>query len=265
MSNQVANNQQQQVTVWNKKVGFMVNGEEVTLTGNTVMKYLVRGNGQVSEQEVVMFTNLCKFQKLNPFLNEAYLVKFGSQPASIIVSKEAFMKRAENHPKYQGFEAGIIVERNGLLVEIEGAVKLKDDILIGGWCKVYREDRKLPITSKISFEEFSKGQATWKQMPLNMIRKSAIVNGLREAFPETLGAMYTEDDAEIRKDVTPVNEVQQEIVQNANQELIDIAPSQSTQQQPVYQEAEYVEPPQDMYEQAQQEQLFTDSNEGPDF
>src|SRR5699024_10510741 len=85
-----------------------VKGEAVKLTGNTVKNYLVSGNGNVTDQELVMFMNLCKYQKLNPFLNEAYLVKFGSQPAQIIVSKEAFMKRAESHPSYEGFEAGII-------------------------------------------------------------------------------------------------------------------------------------------------------------
>lgn len=185
-------------------VEFEVNGEAVKLSGNTVKQYLVRGNGSVSDQELVMFMNLCKFQKLNPFLNEAYLIKFGSSPAQIIVSKEAFMKRAENHPKYEGFEAGIIVERNGEMIDVEGAVMLSNDILIGGWAKIYRSDRKKPVTTRISLKEFSKGQATWKDMPLNMIRKSAIVNAQREAFPETLGAMYTEDDALTGpKDVTP--------------------------------------------------------------
>ena len=105
-----------------KPVEFEVNGNDVKLTGNTVAKYLTRGNGNVSEQEVVMFINLCKFQKLNPFLNEAYLIKFGNQPAQIIVSKEAFMKRAESHPQYDGMEAGIIVERGDEMIEIEGAV-----------------------------------------------------------------------------------------------------------------------------------------------
>ncbi len=226
-----------------KAVEFEVNGEPVKLSGNTVREYLVRGNGAVSEQEVVMFINLCKFQKLNPFLNEAYLIKFGSQPSQIIVSKEAFMKRAESHPQFDGFQAGIIVERDGELVEVEGAVKLKNDILIGGWCTVYRKDRKMPVVSKISLEEFGKGQATWKQMPLNMIRKSAVVNGLREAFPENLGAMYTEDDADLnRKDVSPEQEVQQEIKQNANQEILDIPATKvhpEPKQQPI--DAEYTE------------------------
>ena len=226
MNNQVQTTQQQaqvpQKTVWNTPVKFEVNGNEVKLSGNTVMNYLVRGNGTVSEQEVVMFINLCQFQKLNPFLNEAYLVKFGSQPASIITSKEAFMKRAEAHPKYKGFKAGIIVERNSEIVEVEGAVKLKNDELIGGWCEVYRDDRSTPIKVRIALEEFSKSQATWKSMPLTMIRKSAIVNALREAFPETMGAMYTEDDADINK--TPEQAIAVEIERNANTVPIDIAP-----------------------------------------
>src|SRR5690625_4516209 len=158
-----------------RPVEFEVGGELVKLTGATVKNYLVRGNGAVTDQELVMFINLCKYQRLNPFLNEAYLVKFGSSPAQIIVSKEAFMKRAENHPKYEGFEAGIIVDREGELIDITGAVKLPKDKLIGGWAKVYRSDRKVPVEVRISFEEFSKGQATWKEQPMNMIRKSAIV------------------------------------------------------------------------------------------
>lgn len=244
-----------------KAVEFEVNGEAVKLSGNTVREYLVRGNGAVDDQEVVMFINLCKFQKLNPFLNEAYLIKFGSQPSQIIVSKEAFMKRAEANPNYRGFEAGIIVERNGELVEIEGAVKLKNDVLIGGWCKVYRKDREKPLTTKISLDEFGKGQATWKQMPLNMIRKSAIVNALREAFPENLGAMYTEEDADIRKDVSPKEEVQEEIVKNANKgDVVDFdEQKQTVKQNEVVQDAVYEDVP---AETTQQQDIF---EEGPGF
>src|SRR5690625_395096 len=133
------------------------------------------------------------------------------------------MKRAENHPEYEGFAAGIIVERDDDLVEVEGAVKLSKDKLIGGWAKIYRSDRKHPVTTRISLEEFGKGQATWKQMPLNMIRKSAIVNAQREAFPDTLGALYTEDDADVTNGPgTAEDQAKQEIRQNANSEVIDI-------------------------------------------
>lgn len=208
-------------------ISYEVNGNEVKLSGNIVAQYLTRGNSKVSEQEIVMFMQLCKFQKLNPFLNEAYLIKFGSQPAQIIVSKEAFMKRAEAHAQYAGLEAGIIVERKDDLVEIEGAVKLKNDVLIGGWAKVYRKDREKPISVRIALNEFGKGQATWKDMPLNMIRKTAIVNALREAFPDNVGALYTEEEsAAPAGGPKPVEDVQAEIDENANKQVLDFKTEQ---------------------------------------
>lgn len=245
-------------TTLTKPIEYEVNGNEVKLSGNMVAQYLTRGNGNVSEQEIVMFMQLCKFQKLNPFLNEAYLIKFGSQPAQIIVSKEAFMKRAEAHPKYQGLEAGVIVERDGKMVEIEGAVKLKADVLVGGWASIYREDRERPISIKISLSEFGKGQATWKDMPLNMIRKTAIVNALREAFPDNVGALYTEEESSVSEAHKPVEEVNQEIEQNANSQIIDFDQPNEKNIKPV-KEVEKEEVTKDASE-FEQEALFNSMN-----
>ncbi|MER2175699.1 MAG: phage recombination protein Bet [Carnobacterium sp.] len=214
-------------------IAYEVNGNEVKLSGNMVAQYLTRGNGNVSDQEIVMFMQLCKFQKLNPFLNEAYLIKFGNQPAQIIVSKEAFMKRAETHSQYNGLEAGIIVERKDELIEVEGAVKLKSDVLIGGWAKVYRKDRERPISVRLSLSEFSKNQATWKDMPLNMIRKTAIVNALREAFPDNVGALYTEEESSVSETPKPVEEAQQEIDENANSKIIDFDKPDEKNKKPI--------------------------------
>lgn len=187
-------------------INYEVNNEEVKLSPSMVRQYLVSGNGKVTDQEVVMFMQLCRYQKLNPFLNEAYLVKFGNQAASIITSKEAFMKRAENNPHYKGFKAGIVVARGDEMKHLDGAIKMPKDQLIGAWADVYRDDRTVPTHVEISLEEFSKGQATWKQMPNNMIRKTALVNALREAFPENLGALYTEDDKQPVREVNATEE-----------------------------------------------------------
>ncbi|EAF5047046.1 phage recombination protein Bet [Listeria monocytogenes] len=219
------------VDLLNKSTVFEVNGEEVKLSGNIIKKYLVSGEAEVTDQEVIMFLQLCKYQKLNPFLNEAYLVKFKNtkgpdKPAQIIVSKEAFMKRAETHEQYDGFEAGIIVERDGEVVEIEGAVSLDKDKLLGGWAKVFRKDRSRPVSVRISEKEFNKRQSTWNAMPLTMMRKTAVVNAMREAFPDNLGAMYTEEEQQgsIQNNETSV---QEEIRQNANTEILDIQAQQN--------------------------------------
>ncbi|MBF2601371.1 phage recombination protein Bet [Listeria welshimeri] len=210
MSNEIAD----------KVVVYEVNGENVKLSPSIIRDYLVSGNAEVSDQEVVMFLQLCKYQKLNPFLKEAYLVKFKGYPAQIITSKEAFMKRAETHEQYDGFEAGVIVERNGEIIELEGAVSLKDDKLLGGWARVFRKDRSRPVSVRISEKEFNKKQSTWTSMPLTMMRKTAVVNAMREAFPDNLGAMYTEEEQNITqsKDVN----IHEEIAENANTEILDL-------------------------------------------
>lgn len=186
---------------------------ECTLEGGqvlnveTVKNYLVRGNGDITDQETLMFIELCKAQHLNPFINEAYLIKFGTSPANIVVGKDVFVKRANRNEHFEGMRSGIIVERDGNLVEIEGSVKLKKDILIGGWCEVHRNDRKFPIKSSVALEEYSKSQSTWKTMPMVMIKKCAMVTALREAFPEDLQGLY--DSCEIKEvpDKLPQKEV----------------------------------------------------------
>lgn len=64
---------------------FTANGVEVKLTPATVKNYLVSGNAErITDQEVVMFINLCKYNSLNPWLREAYCIKYGSSPATMI-------------------------------------------------------------------------------------------------------------------------------------------------------------------------------------
>ncbi|MEG2789123.1 MAG: phage recombination protein Bet [Romboutsia sp.] len=178
------------------------------LTADTVKNYLVSGNGSVTDQEVLMFIELCKAQHLNPFIREAYLIKFGSSPANIVVGKDVFVKRAYRNPNYNGMKAGIVVSmKNGEIKEREGSLKAPGEELIGGWCEVYLKDKSYPIKSLVSLEEYSKSQATWKQMPMVMIRKCAIVTALREAFPEDLAGMY--DSAEMKNvpDKLPEKEI----------------------------------------------------------
>ena len=172
------------------KVSYSVGGNEVTLTPHTVANYLVRGNSKATEQDIIMFMSLCKFNKLNPFLKEAYLVKYGSQPAQMITSKEAYFKRAEENPNYKGIRSGIIVMRQNQIQEVEGCFQAPGDLLLGGWAEVYRSDRDFPVVSKVNLSEYDKKQSVWNEKKSTMIAKIAKVQALREAFPSQLGAMY---------------------------------------------------------------------------
>ncbi|GFH39827.1 phage recombination protein Bet [Lactococcus insecticola] len=201
MTNQVANTNQTQ----SGAVSFEVNGETIKLSPQIVRQYVAK-NQNVTDDEVMYFMALAKAQKLNPFTNDVYLVKYNNAPAQTIVSKKAFMEKAEANEHYKGFEAGIVVMRDGQLVEQKGSLSLPTDELIGGWARIYRDDRDVPVESVVSLKEYSKGQSTWKTMPATMIRKVALVNAIREAFP-SLGNLYDKDELpEQRKEVNGVFE-----------------------------------------------------------
>ena len=184
------------------EVKYLANGEEVKLTPGMVKKYLVSGNpNAVTNEELVMFMSLCKYQHLNPFLREAYLVKYGEKnPATIVTGKDTFLKRANRNENYEGKESGIIVKtKDGKIDYREGTFHDKDEAIVGGWAKVHIKGR-CPEMTTVSFEEYAgkKSDGTlngqWASKPGTMIRKVAVVQALREAFPEDFGALYSPEE-----------------------------------------------------------------------
>lgn len=185
-----------------KVVEFQVNGESVKLTTTMVKNYLTNGNGNVTDQEVAMFINLCKYQKLNPLIKDAYLIKYGNQPATIVTSKDAIMKRAMRNPNYAGHQAGVIVlnPETGELTNRTGAMVLPGEQVVGGWAKTYVKGYDVPIETTVGFDEYAgkKSDGTlntmWASKPGVMIRKVALAACLREAFPEELQGMYASEE-----------------------------------------------------------------------
>lgn len=181
---------------------YMANGMKVTLTPGTVKNYLVSGDkDRVSDQEVAMFINLCRFTGLNPWLREAYCIKYGNEPATLVVGKDAYFKRAESNENYDGMEAGIIVQdEEGEISYRPGTLKLKGEILVGGYAEVFRKDRSHSFRIEVSFDEYAgrKKDGTlnsqWSKKPATMIRKVAAVQALREAFPQSFAGMYVAEE-----------------------------------------------------------------------
>jgi phage recombination protein Bet len=166
----------------------------VELTADTVKQYLVKGNGAVTDQEVGLFIKLCQGQKLNPFVQgEAYLIKFGTQPAQMVIGYDTYKRRAEENPNYLFMESGIVVLRGNQVVQKDGACLYPTEELIGGWCRVHkaRNNREVCTFKEVGFKEYNKGNAIWKEKPCTMIEKVAISQALREAFPKDYEGLYT--------------------------------------------------------------------------
>lgn len=130
------------------------------LTGADIKKYFDPQN-LLTEKQVGQALALCKGRNLNPFANEVYIVAYtnrnGGKEFSLIVSKEAFLKRAAQCKDYEGFEAGVVaVDSEGVMHERKGAIMLPGDTLIGGWARVHRKNFKVPVEIFVSREEYDK-------------------------------------------------------------------------------------------------------------
>src|SRR6056297_3638121 len=136
-------------------VKFEIDNREIKLTPSIVKEYIVGdSNANITNQEFKLFTELCMVRKLNPFLKEAYLIKYGNQPAQIVVGKDAILKRAINNKDFNGREQGIIIQNEEGEIEYrKGTFKLSTEALVGGWAKVYRKNWEYPTEITVSFEE----------------------------------------------------------------------------------------------------------------
>lgn len=184
-------------------VVYEADGETITLTPSIVQNYIVGTDAKITLPEFKFFTSLCKARGLNPFLKEAYCIKYGKNPAQIVVGKDAVLKRAIKNPNYDGMESGVIVQdkETGEITERKGTFYLRDiENLVGGWAKVFRKDWQHPTYCSVGFDEVAQKKsdgslnANWSGKGATMVEKVAKVRALRETFVEELGGMYEAEE-----------------------------------------------------------------------
>jgi len=179
-------------------VSYDVLGTHVVLDLDFVKKYLVRGQPEkISDQEIVFFMNTCAMQKLNPLVSgEVYCIKFGNEPAQLVVGKGAYLRRAFEHPDYIRKEDGIVVLRGDQVLQKEGCCLYPGEQLIGGWCRVHymRNGSECTAFKEVALAEYDKGQANWKTKPATMVNKVAVSQCVREAFPKDYEGLYSEEE-----------------------------------------------------------------------
>ena len=219
------------------------------LDGETLRNF-VDPKHQASPQELQTLLAIVKNRNLNPFTKEVYFIKYGNNPAQIVVSKDAFMKRAEQNQNYDGFESGVIYEdEKGELKTKKGVILPRKANLIGGWCEVYRKDRSRPVYREVELSAYNTHKNWWQKAPGQMIEKVAIVAAVRDAFSENVGGLYTADEMEQAApiDVTP-RETQEDV---KARKMAQIEQRRQEQAQPVQPEQELVEDAEEMEEQPQ--------------
>lgn len=205
----------------NKIIKYLATGGDIELSHEIIKAQLVPADSKITDQELGCFLQICKYQKLNPFLREIYIVKYGSYPAAFIVGKETFLRRAKRDESYEGH-----------------TVAISDDGKIA-WAEVFVKGLKHPVRCEVELEEYLGTKADgsvnsmWSKKPKTMLKKVALVQALREAFPDALGQLYNE--AEIDKDGELIDVEANEVIiamSKSDQKKIDNRESSESTQKP---------------------------------
>jgi phage recombination protein Bet len=191
-------------------IEYKSGGVEVKLTPPIIRKYLVRGKGELTtDQEILFFMKICQARGLNPFIGDAYLIKYSGDPAAVVTSIDFFRKRARSQKDCVGWEAGIIVlAKDGASVKYTNGLLLEGEELIGGWAKAtpdgWKVEQKLEVNLS-GYLRYRKEKETGKREltkfwePENqpmMIAKVAESQLLRRLWPDEFQGLQTAEEVD---------------------------------------------------------------------
>ena len=172
----------------------------IELTVDRVQRFLcvpTKSGKRPTTEQVIQYMMLCQAQSLNPWVRDAYLVGYDSKDGpsfSLITSHQAILKRAEASDQYDGMESGLVVKSGDTITDRPGKILYEGEKILGGWCRVYRKDRRIPAYDSIQLNTYNTGRSRWAVDPAGMIVKVAEAAALRKSYPSNLAALYCEEE-----------------------------------------------------------------------
>jgi phage recombination protein Bet len=109
---------------------------------------------------------------LNPLKREVHFIPYNND-IKIVVGYEVYLKRAERTGKLNGWKVDVLGQGN----EMKAVVT------------VYRKDWTEPFIHETYFVEARQPSPIWLKMPRFMLKKVAIAQAFRLAFPEEMGGL----------------------------------------------------------------------------
>ncbi len=156
---------------------------------------------QLTEPEKLQFIEIAQAFKLNPFKREIHVAVFGEgeyRRLSIITGYEVYLKRAERTGKLDGWKAWVEGEGDSMKALVE----------------IHRKDWSEPFIHEVYWREAVQkkkdGSLTsfWMKQPKFQLKKVAISQGFRLAFPDELGGLpFDASELPDAEALTPVSTV----------------------------------------------------------
>lgn len=131
---------------------------------------------QLPPAQTSQFLELCQAFQLNPFKREIYAVGYGGK-FNIIVGYEVYLKRAERTGKLNGWQC--VANENGTKAKVT----------------IWRKDWQHPFEHEVFMSEVKQNSPIWTKMPIFMMKKVCVEQGMRLCFPDEMGGMpYGEEE-----------------------------------------------------------------------
>jgi phage recombination protein Bet len=157
---------------------------EQKLQKETIIDYLKAFNYErsLSESEKNQFIQTALANNLDPFKREIYIVAYGDgeyRNVSILTGYQVYLKRAERTGNLDGWRAWLEGDASQMKAIVE----------------IFRKDWSHSFTHEVYWEEAVQkkkdGHPTqfWTKQPRFQLRKVAIAQGFRLAFPDELGGL----------------------------------------------------------------------------
>jgi phage recombination protein Bet len=132
---------------------------------------------RVSEQELIKALAVSKHLGLDPIKKEVHFVPYGNT-VQLVVSYTEYIKRAERSGRLNGWN-----------------VVYGNDKDLGTYAEIviHRKDWEHPFVWRVYLNEVKQESPLWKKSPSFMLRKTAIAQGFRLAFPEEVAELPYEE------------------------------------------------------------------------
>ncbi len=166
--------------------------ERIASLDAKVLKEVLPGLQDCTDNEVAAFVEYCKAAQMDPWMKDAYLVKYSkSDPASVVVGNNYHVRQAAASPIYCGHKHGLVVQNtqidpSGAEIRRNGAMTMPGDVVLGGWIIVYRNGIE-DFEWTLPFDEYNTGRSMWVQKPNTMMCKTIESQGLRKGIPGAFG------------------------------------------------------------------------------
>jgi phage recombination protein Bet len=143
----------------------------------------------LSNNEFMLFVEVCKRRKLDPFAKQIYAVRRGDKVVHQ-TSIDGYRLIAERTGQYLGQTPVEWCDKNGVWTDVWTQPGNPFACRVG----VYKDGHAVPTYAIGYWETYYSPGPFWKKAGPHMLAKCTEALALRKAFPEELSGLYTDDE-----------------------------------------------------------------------